>query len=212
MGNQFLALSLFIMLLSFFIILNAMSNFEVTKSREVLNSITVAFSEEETSDDISANIQEDPMASYREGDTLDKLKSLFEAQITGVEAKKNRLGTTMHLRMNLDHFDQQITSEDGRFGGELGPTLVSLLGTEDSVPYSMDMMINIEQSPSKAQNEQPEDVAQRIRRVSGYANMIEEAGLPRKFLTAGLARGPEGTIDLFFRRYEAFNPLGEREE
>lgn len=212
MANQFLALSMFVMLLSFFIILNAMSNFEVMKLHEVRNSLSVAFSNQDLPQDLSANVKEDPAQAYRDGDTLDKLKGLFEAQITGVEAKKNRLGTTMHLRLPLDRFDKQLSSAGGGFGGALAPTLASLLSAEDDIPYSMDMLINLADNPATLQNDAPETVQQNIRRVSGYAQMIEQAGLPKKYLSAGLGEGPAGTIDLYFKRYQPFNPLGDNVE
>ena len=211
MANQFLALAMFIMLLSFFIILNALSNFEEVKSRDVLTSISVAFSKEQLPDDLSANIIEAPEKSYHEGNTLDKLKGLFEAQIAGVETKKNRLGTIMHLRMKLDAFEEQLSAPGTSFGGTLAPTLVSLLNAEDDVPYSMDMLINFEENPAVVQNEAPQSVSQNVAKVSRYALLIEGAGLPKKYMSAGLGQGPEGTIDLYFKRYQPFNPLGERE-
>ena len=212
MANQFLAFALFVMLLSFFIILNSMSNFEIVKAREVLSSISVAFSTEAVPEELSPNIAADPVESAQEGSTLDKLKSLFETQISGVDVKKNRLGTTMHLRMDLDLFDQQFSSKNSLAAGELTPTLVSLLGAEDEVPYSMEMLINLADNPAAIQNDDPEEVTKNIRRVSGYAQAIEEIGLPKKYLSAGLGSGPAGTIDLFFRRYQPFNPLGARAE
>lgn len=210
MANQFLALSMFVMLLSFFIILNALSNFEVVKSRDVLTSISVAFSKEELPDDLAANIIEDPMESYHEGNTLDKLKGLFESQIAGVETKTNRLGTIMHLRMKLEDFEKQLTSGGTSFGGSLAPTLVSLLNAEDDVAYSMDMLINLKDNPAVLQNETPQDVGKSVEKVARYALQIESAGLPKKYLSAGVNQGPQDTIDLYFKRYQPFNPLGQR--
>ncbi|MCB1531622.1 MAG: hypothetical protein KDJ35_02020 [Alphaproteobacteria bacterium] len=208
MANQFLALSMFVMLLSFFIILNAMSNFEEIKARDVLTSITVAFSKEQLPDDLNANIVEAPEKSYHEGNTLDKLRELFEAQIAGVKTKTNRLGTIMHLRMQLDDFEKQLAAPGTAFGGTLAPTLVSLLSAEDDVPYSMEMLINLDKNPATLQNETPQNVVQNVTRVAGYARLMEDAGLPKKYLSAGLSEGEPGTIDLYFKRYEPFNPVG----
>lgn len=211
MANQFLALAMFIMLLSFFIILNALSNFEVVKSNEVLTSISVAFSNQDLPNDLSANIIESPVESYNEGNTLDKLKGLFEAQIAGIETEKNRLGTVMHLRMKLDAFEKNLTASGSSFGGALAPTLVSLLGADENVPYTMDMLINLNGNPAVVQNEAPQSISKNVTKVARYAMLIENAGLPKKYLSAGLGQGPEGTIDLYFKRYQPFNPLGERE-
>ena len=62
------------MLLSFFIILNSMSNFDVTKSQPVLNSLSVAFSKIATNEDTNPNFEEDRnQSSFGEGDSLDQL-------------------------------------------------------------------------------------------------------------------------------------------
>ncbi len=212
MANQFLALALFVMLLSFFIILNSMSNFEVIKAREVLTSLSVAFSKENVPNDLSASVKPDPVESAAKGNTLDQLKELFETQIAGVEVQKNRLGTTMHMRIPVDKFEAQISGADGRAAGNLTPTLVSLLLAEDQVAYSLEIILNLTQNPAALQGDTPQDSIKNIKRVSGYAKTIEDIGLPKKFISAGLGKGPEKTVDLFFKRYQPFNPLGARGE
>lgn len=205
------------MLLSFFIILNALSNFEDVKSQPVLNSISVAFSNQDLPEDMSPNVIEDPIESFNEGDTLDNLKALFESQITGVDVEKNRLGTVMHIRMPVARFEKGLvaasqTQNDGVFKGLSGvflPTLVSLLVSAETIPYRMDMVMNLGENPAKVQNESPQDIERHTKKVAWYAQKIEEAGLPRKYVTAGLGVGEEKTIDLYFRRYEPFNPLGD---
>ncbi len=221
MANQFLGLSLFIMLLSFFIILNTMSNFEEIKSRPVLNSISVAFSKNEIEEDAAPSFDEDQVqSSFREGDTLDRLEELFRSQITGLDVQKNRMGTVMHIQVSLQKFEkgimapvqtgQQRGAVLGGIGGSFAPVLVSVLRAEDAViPYRLDMILNMEQNPAKFQNERPQDMNAKIRKVAAFAEKLEEAGLPKKLVTSGVGQGKEGTIDLFFRRYEQFNPLGE---
>ena len=108
MANQYLGLSLFIMLLSFFIILNSMSNFDEIKSSPVLNSISMTFAQEKVEDHTDPGFEEDTTQdSVRSGDTLDQLEELFRSQITGIEAEKNRLGTMMHVRIPLSQFEQK---------------------------------------------------------------------------------------------------------
>lgn len=214
MANQFLALSLFVMLLSFFLILNSMSNFDDTKSRPILNSLSVSFSNEKVEPDNQPNIEEDPADSFKEGSTLDRVEALFRSQITGVEAEKNRLGTLMHIRLSVDKFEKGIAmpDADGQVtGGGFMPTLVSLLQSEENgVPHRMEMILNIEANPAAAQNETPQLVDEKAKQVSGFAEKLAGAGLPEKMIAAGLGQGPDQTIDLYFRRYEPFNPLGKR--
>lgn len=217
MANQFLSLSLFIMLLSFFIILNAISTFEVSKSRPVLNSLNVAFSQDDTLDIVAPGQTFIKSQTYREGSTLDKVAGLFQAQITGVETKQNRLGTTMYVRMPFKDFSKSVASSLSipEANTALSPTktqdfvplLVSLLETQRSVPYKMDMVLNIEEKPALLAAENPERFMSFNSAISAISAKIEETGLPKRQISAGLKHGEAGIVELMFRRYVPFNPL-----
>lgn len=219
MANQFLGLALFIMLLSFFIVLNTLSNFEDMKSRPVLNSLAMAFSSKEVGDGERTSYEDTVKESFKKGSALDNINSLFEAQVTGFESKQNRFGTKMHVRLPLRQFEKaviqsaqvpgQMASTSGNF---FMPTLVSLLRAEETqVPYRMDMLVNVPASPSRMQNEQPSSLKNPITKAGMLAQILETAGLPKKLYSTGLAQGKEGYVDIYFRRYEPFDPLGNRE-
>lgn len=217
MANQFLALSLFIMLLSFFIILNALSNFEDVKSRPVLNSIATTFSNEAPEDIYSPNAIESTQKSINEGDTLDKLQRVFNAHITGAEVSKNRLGTMMHIRMPVQQFESSllapsrnnaISSQSLGAPGTFTPTLISLMQTrETEIPYRMDMILNTKQDPASSVVDAPEQVRVDMRKIATLSKKLEESGLEKKLVSAGLARGELGMIDIYFSRYEPINPV-----
>lgn len=215
MVNQFLALSLFVMLLSFFIIMNAMSNFEELMSRPVMDSISLAFSTKPSEESLNPSYIPDPSEAFQEGDTLEKIDALFRSQITGVEVRRNRLGTVMHMQMPLKKFEKAIMgggpgepdSAVQSIDGPLLPTLASLLQSEGAIPHHMDMILTIKDNPARAINETPENILPNIERVAMYAKQLENIGLPRKLVTAGVGQGEAGMIDLYFRRYEPFNPL-----
>lgn len=217
MANQFLGLSLFVMLLSFFIILNGLSNFEDEKSKPVLGSLALAFSFKEL-----AAIDEEPTTmesveeSTHEGDVLSNIDELFQARIEGVKTQKNRLGTIMHISMPFEEFEKGILIPDKRTDGKalesegfFLPTLISLLRARDDIPYRMDMVLNISESPSKVQSENPSVMHESLAEIAAIAQQLEESGLPKKLVTAGLGAGKEKNIDLYFRRYEPFNPMGD---
>lgn len=216
MANQFLALSLFVMLLSFFLILNSMSSFEDIKSSPVLNSLSLAFSNEDPPDDAEPGIEESTDASFREGDTLDRIQSLFTSQIVGADVKKNRLGTEMRIRVSLDRFDNQFmqggAGSPGGLGADFVKTLVSLIEAQDAIPYSMDMVMNIGANPASELNERPQEAIAAVTKAAGYAQKLETTGLPRRLVTTGLGAGEGGTVDLYFRRYAPFNPVAKRAE
>ena len=217
MASQYLALSLFIMLLSFFIILNSKSTFDSEKSRAVANSLSMVFSQEYLPEDLAPSMKSDQFKASRSGSTITQLSALFSSEISGVDIKTNRLGTIMHLNLKVDEFEKILkNSLGGADSAQISAgnfdflaTLVSLLDSQDSIPYRMDIVLALEQSPSKLQNEDPDEIATRVGQVSLYAKRLEEAGLPPKLVTSGIGPGKAGRINLYFHRYKVFNPLGK---
>lgn len=209
MGNEYLGLSLFVILLSFFIVLNAFSTFEIGKAREVMNSISVTFADENALDVENVNFETINEQAHYKGQALDEIEAFFTATIPGVKARKNRLGTVMVVRVPLDEFrDNLMNSKQGQgFGGQFAPVLSTLLIGQ--IPYRMDMLLNHEKSPAALQADNSQRVQESIAQVAGFAQKIEEAGLSPKYVASGLGQGPEGTIDLYFRRYLPFVPLSE---
>ncbi len=220
MANQFLGLSLFIMLLSFFIILNAISSFEDTKSKPVLNSISMTFSNQQTVEDaLPGKMVVKNNTQNQEGSTLDRIEAAFQSQIATAETKQNRLGTMMFMRMPFDDFNKGIkkslviaassptaTLENDDL--DLLPMLVSLMETSRDVSYTMDMILNIEEEPSFVSTNDPQRFAALNKSISSIALKLEEAGLPKYQVTSGLKQGEAGVVDLVFRRYLPFSPVG----
>ena len=224
MANQFLGLSLFIMLLSFFIILNAISSFEITKTQPVLNSLSMTFAAKQTTEQIVPGKSKSETTQKREGSALDKLEALFKSQIAGVETKQNRLGTMMFVKMPFKDFQKAMnntlkapkTSATGLPTGtsdtmNFMPVLVSLLETQRGVTYTMDMSYLTEAEPSVLLRDNGSLFNTANRSISNIAKQLEQAGLPKFQVSAGLKKGEEGMAHLIFRRYEPFSPLGELE-
>lgn len=222
MANQFLGLSLFVMLLSFFIILNAVSDFEDTKSRPVLNSLTVAFSNKDPIDLAAPGQAPTQSQTQQLGSTLDKIEALFQSQIASAETKQNRLGTTMYMRLPFKDFQRSMFSSlrtpDPRQALRpkafqqkdinMLPLLVSLMETQLDVKYKMDMILNVDASPSSLSADDSARFAALNTSVSAIAEKLEEAGLPRSQVAVGLKEGEADIIELIFRRHQPFNPLG----
>lgn len=213
MANQFLGLSLFIMLLSFFIIMNAVSGFDPEKSQPVLNSLILTFSAPDTKLIETGEVEGDDGSEFK-GKALDKIQELFSAHITGVKAKQNRFGTSLRIRMNIDEFEKVLIndlrpnlSDDAQQGTEqrsLLPTLISLLDTTKSgqlytmgvVAYTLDG--NDVETIALAQ------------KISALSSSIENAGLPTRMLSIaiGVADSEEkrGKVDLHFTPYAPIDP------
>lgn len=213
MANQFLALSLFLILLSFFIVMNAVSAFEDMKTYPALNSISIAFSSAPLKQLSAPEDTENPRASLGEGDTFERLNGLFNAHISNFQMSKNRLGTQMYMRLPLAVFENSIDIPYLRTGnpseqGAFLPTLVSLLRSEgNDLPYRMEMFLNIPAEAASYSTENPQDFAQNMRAVSSLAEKLERNGLPKYLVSAGLKKGESGYIELIFMKHKPYNPL-----
>lgn len=215
-----LNLSLFMMLLAFFIVLNALSSFEEKKFTPILQSLENTFASDSNWDAKSTSLREDPLQSVLEGDSIDRLNALFEAQISAFRATKSKSRGVMHVEMPFDVFynaiiqigQQELTqSNKDRIERDFFlPTLVSILKSEDQgAAYRMDIVLQMEQDPAVMQNNAPGDLKTVVNRVGGVARKLEEFGLPKNLMSIGLSKGKENTVELFFYKHVPFNPLAD---
>ena len=214
MANQFLSLSLFLMLLSFFIVMNAVSQFDDSKSEPVISSVSAAFTNQK--DDFERKnpvSQQTPVVARGEGDTLEAVEGLFNAHISGFQATRNRLGTVMHVRTTISQLERvtdmtNVDYNNDELGkvGSFGQTMVTLLRSEKKKqPYRVDILMNVPEGPATLQQTSPEEFKRSLKRVSHFAERLEESGLPKKMVSIGMKKGEEGYVDLFFYRYKAFD-------
>jgi len=215
--TQLLNLSLFIMLLAFFIVLNALSSFEEVKSRPVMESLDQAFSSKIVKRDVLPSTVPDPVKSINEGDTVDRLDALFNAQISAFEATKSKSRGIMHVKLPVEEFSKAIMAVGQDDLTETKtitaskkfflPTLISILkSSEAGAPYRMDVVVHVSENPANMQNLQPAEMDRIINRVGQFSRKLEEAGMPQNLLSIGLQKGPEDEVELFFRRHEPFSP------
>lgn len=210
MANQFLSLSLFLMLLAFFIILNASSSFVDSKSVPILNSLSIAFTGQPSNKVIAPSNEptQDPLRSgQKEGDALQELEGLFTANIAGFKSRRNRFGTVMHVSLpigefenaiNFDSYDADVNIDEK---GAFLTTFITLLRAQErDVAYRMDMVLNTQSSIETTTPQKP-DLMQDLRRVTNLAKTLENRGLPKNLISAGLKTGEQGSMDLYFYRY-----------
>lgn len=220
MANQFLSLSLFIMLLSFFIILNTMASFDEDKSNPVIKSLNVALSAKEIEENIAQSTIPEVEESLNQGSTIDRVEALFDSNISGFQVQKNRFGNEMYVTLPLEEFERVMLdigqgniSQGGAFGGITGrfiPVLISLLKSEENdMPYRMDILLNIEQNPAQLQNTAPGQAALLIEKSSTFTKILEEAGLPKILMSTGVEKGQKETIGLSFKPYSPYSPIAK---
>jgi hypothetical protein len=218
-SSRVMALSLFIMLLAFFIVLNALSTYEEAKVKPIFESLEAAFaSRVDAEGDLRPSVTKSKEHSINEGNTVDRLHALFRSRIPAKDIVKSQHRGTMQVIMGIDEFELIVMSlSEGRkfgekqesgAGGLFLPTLVALLRSDQlKTPYHMDIVLNLNNKPAYMQNSEPKKLGLSMKRMSSFSKRIEEAGLPSKLITIGMQEGKEDTIELLFKPHIPFSPV-----
>lgn len=230
MANQFLALALFIMLLAFFIVLNAISEFEEQKVAPIMKSIEQAFtggsdilptrlisSQGEQPSDNETDAQKQ---STEEGNALDEIEGLFQAQIPGLKVEKDTKNGQFIVNVKLpvleyaiDHLNSTVANPyivkkegfDYFFGG-----IVYLMKNNESFnQYHVDIFINTARDPSSKRLRSTQNIKNKIALSSQMAEKLEKTGLNTRFVNIGLEKGRRGFARVIFREYKDYSPVGQ---
>jgi hypothetical protein len=211
---QLLGLSLFIMLLAFFIVLNSVSSFNEDKIKPVMNSIDQTFSTR--MEDIAARRPstrpDEETESRGEGryPGLKQLENLFRSFIVGAEIQTDYDKGTMWVRMDYESLNKTILKAASPSGTPLPEeegaddnflaTLVSLMETQaQSQVYRMDMLLNTEETPVELKLDRPAVFQRERDRIGKLSRMLEQAGVSPGQISIGLRSGEEDQVDLVFR-------------
>lgn len=220
--GQMMNLSLFIMLLAFFIVLNTLSSYEEIKTEQVKRSIELAFSKDPDVKEIKSSATPDPAQAMRQGHTFDRLDALFNAQISSFEAVQSKSQGVMMVQVPYDEFEQailavgqkdllQYPSRKAIRGNFFLPTLSSILRTNiDGAPTRMEILLNVRGNPAKIQNIKPETMDALIATASTFSKKLEDQGMPQKLLNAGVQKGDPKVVNLVFRKYVPFSPVKDK--
>lgn len=218
-NGQMMNLSLFIMLLAFFIVLNSISSYEEKKSEKVRQSVDQAFSKNIFQENDSPSITPDPIKSVNEGDVFERLEVLFEAQIVSFETKINRSTGVMMVTIPYDEFSKamfaldqvDLTKNPTRIetrGNYLLPTLSSLIKTDiNGSPTRMEIYFHTNENPARMQNEKPLELNEIIQDIGRFSRLLEGKGVPQKLLNIGISKGDADEVELVFRKHKAFAPV-----
>lgn len=220
---QMMSLSLFIMLLAFFIVLNGMSSFDEMAARPVVESLSSAFSTEVRYEETAPSMKEDPVKSLHEGETIERIDALFTAQISGFETTKSKSRGIISVDVALDEFSKgimrlnqkdlsidRLPPTDGAF---FLPTLVSILKSDErGRTYRMDMIYHVTGNPARLQNEEPQEVASMLERAGQITRRLQEAGMSQRLMSFSIEQGKTEQVTLTFAPHYPFDPSAGREE
>ena len=223
-SGQMMNLALFIMLLAFFIVLNAISSYEELKTEKVKRSIELAFSNDPNLKDDMPSVRDDPIKSLKEGHTFDRLDALFESEITSFETSHSKSKGVMMVKVPYDDFSKavmavgqknllQYPSRKDVRGNFFLPTLVSLLRADiDGAPTRMEILVNVDGNPAQLQNQQPLKIESVINTVGQFSKKLQDQGMPQKLINIGISSGDPAYVDLVFRKYIPFSPIEEEKQ
>lgn len=215
-GMQVLGLSLFIMLLAFFIVINAISSFEENKSSPVLQSLEQAFASRIAEQgDQQPSVAKSAEKALGEGHVLDRMQALFKSQIPDFDASVNKKRGTMHIEMSWADFNAAVLSLSGGGANQVSgqqeyflSALVALMKNASAgQPYRMDILLTLEDNPALLHNSEPQTMLRAGRVLTQAAAAIEKTGLPEKYLSIGVKEGKRGMVEIFFQPHIPFNPL-----
>lgn len=222
--GQMMNLSLFIMLLAFFIVLNSLSSYEELKTEKVKRSIEIAFSKDPDIELSSSSATPDPAEAMREGHTFDRLDALFNAQVASFEAVQSKSQGVMMIELPYKEFEEAVMavgqkdllrypSRKAIRGNFFLPTLASIIRTNiDGAPTRMEILLNSNTNPAELQNLKPDQMDVLVSTASVFSKRLEDRGVPQKLLNIGVQKGDPDMISLVFRKYIPFSPIEAKEE
>lgn len=216
-ARQMMNLSLFIMLLAFFIVLNSMSSYEEIKSEQVRRSLNMAFSKEEFSEVEIKSTTQDLAQAIREGHVFDRLDALFQSQISAFSKISSKRRGVMMVELDLEEFTTAIlkvgqkdfmrypSRKDVR-GNFFLPTLVSIIRSDMmDMPIRMEILINSDQNPAELQNQLPVQMDRTINLGSALTERLESQGMPTNLINIGVKEGDPKKVTLAFRKHTPFS-------
>ena len=220
---QMMNLALFIMLLAFFIVLNSLSSFDEELAKPVVESLGTTFSTELRLEETKTSLKDDPAQALHQGDTIERLDALFQAQISGYEATKSKSRGTMTVNVSLADFskavmslnqeDLSVTRSAPKDAPFFLPTLVSILKSdEQGRTYRMDMVYHIKGNPPEVENENPKEIVSVMQRAGQLTRRLESAGMSQRLLSFSLEEGDPEQVSLVFSPHYPFDPSYGKEE
>jgi hypothetical protein len=201
--NVVAMLSLYLLLLAFFILLNALSKLEDDRARTVLESVNEAF---------NGNVQSlDSVKAYsaalgpldESGGLLSDIQELFESAIPATETEMSDNGTVMRLTLASDGLFRP-----GRADLQAGrmpflKRLAEILMTErdDGLVFELGVMHGVPEGQASIVAEAgPRSLE--VRRMGVLVNAFEALSLPSPQLSIGIAPGHPNDVLLVVRVFD----------
>lgn len=193
------------MLLAFFMVLNAISTFDETKSRPVVQSIEKTFGTEVRSGGIAPTEEEteDPQSQVvGVGHAFEKLDELFHAEIPSFTSKIIEENNMMFVRMKESEFRTAMGMDAAGPPNEFMKKFLEITSPKNQEQrYEINVLAGIGDNPAYAVTKGYTGIETAVRLAGSYGEKLIAAGLPPHLISVGLQRGRAGFVDIYFTRY-----------
>lgn len=208
LASQIPALSLFVIMLAFFIMLNSVSVIKEEKAKPLMESIEEAFASKITNNENwQPSTATADALSAGEGRMIDQMDALFQGHVAGVQTQKDEGRGVLLMRMNYADLSRAVSNigDNSAENKKFMETLTSLLRAGIArQPYRMDIFLQVDGNPAAMQDDQPQKMKVLMHDLGVLAQQLEKAGLPQRLLSVGLEKGQNGTVELLFRPHETY--------
>ncbi len=201
-SNIVLLLSLMLILLAFFILLNSLSKFETGRARAVIESVNRAFNGKIESGDrtpaYSALLGSLPEVEAK----LREVASLFEAIVPSTRVKRIRRAKAVRVELPAASLFRPAGVRLRPRSGILIQRLARLLarGPRGGPSYDLEVLLGVGAPPAGgARPVTPDPRSLEVRRAALLAQRLIEEGLPPPALSIGLLPRQPGTVRFVVR-------------
>lgn len=201
---QYMSLSLMILLLAFFIVLNAISSFQADKISPRLDSIDRTFATKAKGGESFPARVAAPASKEGSGEVFDLIEETLKSQGIPFEAQRLSGNSALFVRLPEERFMYLTgTATNDRQKNEksvfLGKLVMLTMPASASVPrHHMRVMIATGDSPARLAKDDATRFADRVALADRIAGRLAFNGLDPASLSIGLAPGKTGFVDIYF--------------
>lgn len=196
-NSQTLFLSLFLLLLAFFILLNSLSTLEVGRSTQVMESVKDAFPSSVRAQMEDGFLSEDPGQMIGEG-LRTRLETVFEESLPVVEITADPSGNPMYVKLRAEDVFARTTGRITPAAEDLARRLAPIVAQPPAGSMLfLDIVFGRNMSPGNAGQSSISETT--ILTASRTVERFAELGLPADRISTGLERGDPDSVRFIFR-------------
>jgi hypothetical protein len=200
-GSIVMTLSLFIMLLSFFMILNSQSRFVPERVLPAMKSLNETFSTRIFNDGAGRDGRPDLAQMPEENkDAYQSLDQYFRSSFPNSTQRLVPSRGLLFLEVDAAEFERKMF---GRSEAAQKTLLEKMWAYPD---MQMEIWLNLQDDPGISSPETQKNKQDSITRLSTWATALEKSGLDKEHLTIGIQKGDPSKVLVLFHAYKPYSP------